>query len=362
VKLVLGKVLATLVLATPHPVAAHADLPVGLYAGPGTWAVGVTALGAFLDTFEVPWNLVYPAALNQTDFSSDYSGIIIPGGYAGDYVSRISPDGNREIRELVSGGGFYIGICAGGYYACDRIIWEGVPYDMPLDVFPGEGVGAIDEIMPWPQYTMTTVLLNPDHPINEGGNLHEEILYYGGASFFPNPGQGMDTVGVWQVTGDAAIVTCGYGNGRVCLWGPHPEIEEDSDRDGSSWGDPLDDNGSDWPLLKAALEWVCANATAVPGSGPGGASVLAGVGLPNPFRHETEIRLSLPERGGSSVRVYDVRGHLVRELLDSSLAAREHTVQWDGRGDNGAFVAAGVYFARIESAGSSLTRKLTVIR
>jgi glutamine amidotransferase-like uncharacterized protein len=332
--------------------------------------VGVTALGAFLDTLGVSWNLVYPAELNQTDFSSQYAGIIIPGGYAGDYVDRINANGNREIRELVGEGGFYLGICAGAFYACDRIVWEETPYEMPLDLFPGLGVGAIDEIAPWPQYTMTTVLTNPGHPINDGGNPQEDILYYGGPSFFPGPGEAVDTVGTWDVNGDAAIVTCAYGSGRVCLWGPHPEIEEDSIRDGSTWGSALDDNGSDWPLLTSSLAWAAGIPTDVPdvpeGSGeePGqaGAHPLLGSSSPNPFRHETTLHLQLPVRGGTSVRIYDAGGRLVREVLASRLRAGRHAIRWDGRDEHGVSTAPGTYFARIESEGQTLTRKMTRIR
>ena len=43
--------------------------------------------------------------------------------------------------------------------------------------------------------------------------------------------------------------------GRVFLIGTHPEIEEDSDRDGVSTADELDERGSDWDLMKNATLW-----------------------------------------------------------------------------------------------------------
>ena len=48
--------------------------------------------------------------------------------------------------------------------------------------------------------------------------------------------------------------------GRVFLTGPHPEWEEDSDRDGVDYVQPsvadrFDDQGSDWDLMRNAARW-----------------------------------------------------------------------------------------------------------
>jgi len=45
------------------------------------------------------------------------------------------------------------------------------------------------------------------------------------------------------------FVSSEYGEGRVFLTGPHPEFEEDSNRDGNSYFDGFDDRGSDWDCL-----------------------------------------------------------------------------------------------------------------
>jgi hypothetical protein len=44
-------------------------------------------------------------------------------------------------------------------------------------------------------------------------------------------------------------------SGRAFLIGTHPEIEEDSDRDGVAECDELDDHGSGWDLMRAATRW-----------------------------------------------------------------------------------------------------------
>ena len=52
---------------------------------------------------------------------------------------------------------------------------------------------------------------------------------------------------------------------RIChefigVTGPHPEFEEDDDRDGIQFYEPEDgpwDPESDWPLLRDAVMWLC---------------------------------------------------------------------------------------------------------
>jgi flagellar hook assembly protein FlgD len=51
--------------------------------------------------------------------------------------------------------------------------------------------------------------------------------------------------------------------------------------------------------------------------------------------------------------VLDATGRRVRSVLDGWLPAGRHEITWDGRGEAGARVAAGVYFMRIAGPGGS---------
>ncbi len=67
----------------------------------------------------------------------------------------------------------------------------------------------------------------------------------------------IDTTATWAAYFDKpAIINFTYGSGRVLLMGPHPEIEEDDDRDGTDFAQELDDQGTDWRFLWTALDWV----------------------------------------------------------------------------------------------------------
>lgn len=72
---------------------------------------------------------------------------------------------------------------------------------------------------------------------------------------------------------------------------------------------------------------------------------------PNPFRDSSV--LGFEAIGGSSdlsvgLKIYDVRGSLVRNLLFQTVARGEQWISWDGRDDGGAKVGSGVYLCRLE--------------
>jgi hypothetical protein len=55
--------------------------------------------------------------------------------------------------------------------------------------------------------------------------------------------------------------------------------------------------------------------------------------------------------------MYDVTGHLVREVATGVSSAGEHVKVWNGRDAAGARVARGVYFARLTTSRANASRK-----
>ena len=91
--------------------------------------------------------------------------------------------------------------------------------------------------------------------------------------------------------------------------------------------------------------------------------VLAARQSPNPFNPVTEIRFDLPRDGRVQLRVFDVRGAVVRTLLDAELpAGRDHAVRWNGLDDRGAAAASGVYFYRLDAGERTVLGKMALIR
>lgn len=83
------------------------------------------------------------------------------------------------------------------------------------------------------------------------------------------------------------------------------------------------------------------------GRNPGGAAAL---------------QLGLPQAGPVTVRVFDVRGAVVRELRRGGLEAGWHHVAWNGRDAAGRRALPGVYFIRAEWGGRTVTQRFALLK
>ncbi len=92
------------------------------------------------------------------------------------------------------------------------------------------------------------------------------------------------------------------------------------------------------------------------------APVMLGVPQPNPSGGGMHVGFSLPVRGEVDVRVFDVAGRRVRQLVIGFENAGEHLVQWDGKDGAGERVSPGVYFVRLRALGEERVQKLTIVR
>jgi hypothetical protein len=84
--------------------------------------------------------------------------------------------------------------------------------------------------------------------------------------------------------------------------------------------------------------------------------------LPNPFNPRTQIVFTLAESGPMSLQIFDLAGRRVRNLLAESRGAGTHVTSWDGTSDEGMAMPSGSYFYRLESHGSKLARRMTLVR
>lgn len=84
--------------------------------------------------------------------------------------------------------------------------------------------------------------------------------------------------------------------------------------------------------------------------------------VPNPFNPLTTVRFALPADQHASLRVYDLQGRLVRELVDDVRPAGQNEARWDGRDRQGRAVASGTYFARLVSDGQVQVKSMVLVR
>jgi len=83
---------------------------------------------------------------------------------------------------------------------------------------------------------------------------------------------------------------------------------------------------------------------------------------PNPFNPSTSIRYSLCNSGRVSIKIYDIRGQLVKDLMDANQTAGDHVLVWNGTNNNDTKVASGVYFVRMSTAGTHSTQKILLMK
>lgn len=78
---------------------------------------------------------------------------------------------------------------------------------------------------------------------------------------------------------------------------------------------------------------------------------------PNPFNPGTNIRFTIPQQGLVTLKVYDILGKEIATLVNEVRSAGTYVVRFDG-----ARLASGVYFYRIESGNFISTKKLILLK
>lgn len=84
--------------------------------------------------------------------------------------------------------------------------------------------------------------------------------------------------------------------------------------------------------------------------------------FPNPFNPETRIQYFLPSDSEVSIRIYDVQGKQVRELLNEGQSSGTYTITWDGFNDSGNQVPSGVYFIRLSTGDETLSKRIVMTK
>jgi hypothetical protein len=85
---------------------------------------------------------------------------------------------------------------------------------------------------------------------------------------------------------------------------------------------------------------------------------------PNPFGSVT--RMAYAVEGGTASRVeiavFNAAGRRVRQLVSGMKSAGRYEVAWDGRGESGAPMPAGVYFLRVWTGTRQMVNRVTLVR
>ncbi len=84
---------------------------------------------------------------------------------------------------------------------------------------------------------------------------------------------------------------------------------------------------------------------------------------PNPFNPSTTIKYSMPKAGHLKLSIYNVRGQLVKTMIDGERpAGADQTIVWDGTNNQGSSVSSGVYFYEARTGGEVQVQKMALVK
>ena len=88
---------------------------------------------------------------------------------------------------------------------------------------------------------------------------------------------------------------------------------------------------------------------------------------PDPFNPETWIPFELAHDANVTIDIHDSSGGIVRTIAvgdkpKGSYIGQQKAVHWDGKDNNGAVVASGVYFYTLTADDFSQTRRLVIVK
>ncbi len=202
--------------------------PVRIYQDLGSSEVGVASLLAACPTkLQRP---VAPISAQQIRAGElqDACALIMPGGADLPYCAQLNGEGNRQIRTFVEQGGCYVGICAGAYYACREVDFQGADYRVSgareLAFFDGVAKGSLVHLTEG-RYYDETVASKAWVPLWQNHQPLGEFYYHGGGTFLADqPGQNMPYFATFA-DGLPAIIQGQVGLGNYLFSAVHFELQ-----------------------------------------------------------------------------------------------------------------------------------------
>jgi flagellar hook capping protein FlgD len=120
-----------------------------------------------------------------------------------------------------------------------------------------------------------------------------------------------------------------------------------------------DDPGQDEIIIPVTLYMSYVNAA----NNLIGSQVTLSQNFPNPFNPSTTISFTASDVSSSTtLSIYNVKGELVKTLVNDVLTVGTHSVIWNGMDGNGKSQPSGMYFYRLQNADKSITRKMILMK
>lgn len=85
---------------------------------------------------------------------------------------------------------------------------------------------------------------------------------------------------------------------------------------------------------------------------------------PNPFNSQTRFEYSVSVQDPVYLTIYDIRGRLVRTLVDGERKSpgTMHTIDWNGRNNTGNAISSGAYFVQLNNGRNHTVQKVMYLK
>ncbi len=83
---------------------------------------------------------------------------------------------------------------------------------------------------------------------------------------------------------------------------------------------------------------------------------------PNPFNPETAIHFGLKSNEKVSLIIYNIKGQMIRTLINKEMRAGNHSVVWNGKNNSNKTVGSGVYFYKFSAGKYHKIQKMLLLK
>jgi len=204
------------------------EIKVAIYRGPGSPQGGVDSVTNVLK----PFPQVKVVVLSEQDVAvlnlSAYDVLVFPGGSGSGQSKGIGEAGLKNVRNFVSNGGGYVGICGGAYLACSGFSWGlGILNAGTVSSKWMRGQAMLDlELAPAGPDLLGDVKGTFKVRYHNGPILkpadRTDIPAYTTVTIFKTEIADNGTPAGVQVNSPAHVIST-FGKGRVFISSPHPE-------------------------------------------------------------------------------------------------------------------------------------------
>ena len=84
--------------------------------------------------------------------------------------------------------------------------------------------------------------------------------------------------------------------------------------------------------------------------------------FPNPFNPDVTIPFDLAVEGKVTLKIYNLKGQLIKNLLNENCKANSYRIVWDGKDNEGHNVSTGTYIIRMNAPNYQASHKISLIK